>query len=316
MADPVDALAGQLAGMGIADPPAAVRAADAAVVAFVPQGAAARRQSFADKLGAAAAGAEAKAAEAARLAEASAAETAAAAGRALDKAKGFAGDAVGIARGVWGFISSASSAVAGAATVGVARTAAAVLQAPGHAVKLVVKIAAGGGTMVFAGAVIADLARGGGSGILMYANECVAQIAGSAEDPDVRAWVLAVLIHEMATKGVVSTKLLTNLKDLFTPEASGGRRRKRRGGSEEDDLEECFAKAIAVGMIVKGKELETLKGSAEPSGDKGTTTPTSTPPRGGRRTRRHRRHRPSAPTRKARRTSYGGRKHYTRPRRG
>jgi hypothetical protein len=39
-------------------------------------------------------------------------------------------------------------------------------------------------------------------------------------------------------------------------------------------------------------------------------------PQGGRRTRRHRRHRPSAPTRKARRTSYGGRKHYTRPRRG
>jgi hypothetical protein len=36
----------------------------------------------------------------------------------------------------------------------------------------------------------------------------------------------------------------------------------------------------------------------------------------GRRTRRHRRHRPSAPTRKARRSSYGGRKHYTRPRRG
>jgi len=315
MADPVDALAGQLAGMGIADPPAAVRDADAAVVAFVPQGAAARRRSFADKLGAAAAGAEAKAAAAAAAAEASAAETAAAAGRALDKAKGFAGDAVGIARGVWGFISSASSAVAGAATVGVARTAAAVLQAPGHAVKLVAKIAVAGGGAAFAGAVIADLARGGGSGILMYANECVAQIAGSAEDPDVRAWVLAVLIHEMATKGVVSTKLLTNLKDLFTPEASGGRRRKRRGGSEEDDLEECFAKAIAVGMIVKGKELETLKGSAEPSGDE-DTTPANTPPRGGRRTRRHRRHRPSAPTRKARRTSYGGRKHYTRPRRG
>ena len=37
---------------------------------------------------------------------------------------------------------------------------------------------------------------------------------------------------------------------------------------------------------------------------------------GRRRTRRHRRHRPSAPTRKGRRTSYGGRKHYTRPRRG
>lgn len=37
---------------------------------------------------------------------------------------------------------------------------------------------------------------------------------------------------------------------------------------------------------------------------------------GRRRTRRHRRHRPSAPTRKGRRTSYGGRKRYTRPRRG
>ena len=37
---------------------------------------------------------------------------------------------------------------------------------------------------------------------------------------------------------------------------------------------------------------------------------------GRRRTRRRHRHRPSAPTRKGRRSSYGGRKHYTRPRRG
>ena len=45
--------------------------------------------------------------------------------------------------------------------------------------------------------------------------------------------------------------------------------------------------------------------------------PGTEPDEGGRRrTRRHRRHRPSAPTRKGRRTSYGGRKRYTRPRRG
>lgn len=47
------------------------------------------------------------------------------------------------------------------------------------------------------------------------------------------------------------------------------------------------------------------------------TGPDDAPTSGGRRrTRRHRRHRPSAPTRKARRSSYGGRKRYTRPRRG
>jgi len=45
-------------------------------------------------------------------------------------------------------------------------------------------------------------------------------------------------------------------------------------------------------------------------------TEPESPRAGRRRTRRHRRHRPSAPTRKARRSSYGGRKHYTRPRRG
>ena len=42
----------------------------------------------------------------------------------------------------------------------------------------------------------------------------------------------------------------------------------------------------------------------------------SPPRRGGRRTRRRRRHRLSGPTRKGRRTSYGGRKRYTRQRRG
>ena len=307
MADPVDALAGQLAGMGIADPPAAVRDADAAVVAFVRAG---RRPSFAAAAAKVAADRTAAAAAAANEAERDAREAAAA-------AVGLAGNAVTVIKKVWGTVSSAGIAVSNAAASASAHAFAAALETPGHVVTLLAKIAAGGGTMVFAGAVIADLSHGENSGILMYANECLAQIAGSAEDPDVRAWVLAVLIHEMATKSAVSTALLARLKDLFTPGADGGRRRKRRGGGDKEIID-CMATAIAVGMYVgKNKEFDFAKeGSATGDDEEGDPGTYATPPRGGRRTRRHRRHRPSAPTRKGRRTSYGGRKHYTRPRRG
>ena len=92
------------------------------------------------------------------------------------------------------------------------------------------------------------------------------------------------------------------------------------------------ALSAALRMLKKGDEEPAVEAISENAAQAAAAAPAEAPAPapapaadddrppgtegGRRRTRRHRRHRPSAPTRKARRSSYGGRKHYTRPRRG
>ena len=146
-----------------------------------------------------------------------------------------------------------------------------------------------------------------------------------------------------AEKKRYEEELLASIEALEV-DSAGGRRRKRRGGGgfEEvdkmvDELlekmkdvnwEEEFVKVdeeLKLGLAsfapsAKGlaSRRESMSDAAPPGSAKSMGSQASSDPTGGRRrtTRRHRRHRLSAPTRKARRTSYGGRKRYTHPRRG
>ena len=72
----------------------------------------------------------------------------------------------------------------------------------------------------------------------------------------------------------------------------------------------------ALGVEVKQKMAERAPGARAPKREGDEEEARMAADKGGRRTRRRHRRRPSAPTRKGRRSSYGGRKHYTRPRRG
>lgn len=84
-----------------------------------------------------------------------------------------------------------------------------------------------------------------------------------------------------------------------------------KGGEEEPAVEAIRENAAEAAAAAPAPS----NAAAAPAGSADDEVPPGTGG-GRRRTRRHRRHRPSAPTRKGRRTSYGGRKHYTRPRRG
>lgn len=303
-----DEIIAALSAMNIADPPAVIQAAAAAVA---PTAATKRRQSFA-----AVASSLGEAQAEAASARAAAAEEAI--GRAKAAAATMAGSGAALIKSTWDAVSNITIASVGAAASAGGYTLAAALEAPGNAVKVVAKLAAMGGGAAAVGAVFADLSHGQSSVILLFADGCVRQIAGAADDVDVRAWVFAVLLHELATKGKVSSAALKNLRDLFTPAPGVGGRRKRRGGVEPDtDFEKCLASAIAAGTYVKEIMKEIMKENPkenpmkeytfrvsgipfkEPAKFDSADEPTS-PSMGGRRTRRRRhRRRLSAPTRKA-----------------
>lgn len=143
-----------------------------------------------------------------------------------------------------------------------------------------------------------------------------------------------------AEKERYEKELLASIEALDV-DSAGGRRRKRRGGGgfEEVDkmVDELLEKMetvnwkgefeevdeeLKLGFAPSAKGLASRRQSmsdAAPPGSADSMRSQASNPNGGRRrtTRRHhRRHRLSAPTRKARRTSYGGRKRYTHPRRG
>lgn len=139
------------------------------------------------------------------------------------------------------------------------------------------------GTLFFAAAYYASRAKGGDVMALMQADAKAAQ--GLAEGA-------------AATVAKATTDFYEDLVSLAGAEA------------EKNNLARDLR---ALGAEVKKKMAERAPGARAPQrGD----VEQAMAAEGGRRTRRHRRHRPSAPTRKARRSSYGGRKHYTRPRRG
>jgi hypothetical protein len=145
------------------------------------------------------------------------------------------------------------------------------------------------GTLFFAAAYYASRAKGGDVMALMKADAKAAQglVAGAG-----------------ATVAKATTDFYEDLVSLAGAEA------------EKNNLARDLR---ALGAEVKKKMAERAPGARAPplpqrEGDEEEAKMAAE--KGGRRTRRHRRHRPSAPTRKGRRTSYGGRKHYTRPRRG
>lgn len=86
-----------------------------------------------------------------------------------------------------------------------------------------------------------------------------------------------------------------------------------KGGEDEPAVEAISENAAEAAAAAPAQAPSNA--AAAPPGSADEDRPPGTEG-GRRRTRRHRRHRPSAPTRKGRRTSYGGRKRYTRPRRG
>lgn len=143
-----------------------------------------------------------------------------------------------------------------------------------------------------------------------------------------------------AEKERYEKELLASIEALDV-DSAGGRRRKRRGGGgfEEVDkmVDELLEKMetvnwkgefeevdeeLKLGFAPSAKGLASRRQSmsdAAPPGSADSMRSQASNPNGGRRrtTRRHhRRHRLSAPTRKARRTSYGGHRRYTHPRRG
>ena len=142
------------------------------------------------------------------------------------------------------------------------------------------------GTLFFAAAYYASRAKGGSVMALMQADAKAAQglVAGAA-----------------ATVAKATTDFYEDLVSLAGAEAG------------KNNLASDLRK---LGADIKQKMAERGDGARAPVRPGDEEEAKMAAEKGGRRTRRHRRHRPSAPTRKARRSSYGGRKHYTRPRRG
>jgi len=145
------------------------------------------------------------------------------------------------------------------------------------------------GTLFFAAAYYASRAKGGSVMALMQADAKAAR--GLAEGA-------------AATVAKATTDFYEDLVSLAGAEA------------EKNNLARDLRE---LGAEVKRKMAQQAPGARAPplpprEGDEEEAKMAAE--KGGRRTRRHRRHRPSAPTRKARRTSYGGRKRYTRPQRG
>ena len=143
------------------------------------------------------------------------------------------------------------------------------------------------GTLFFAAAYYASRAKGGDVMALMKADATAAQggVATAA-----------------AAVAKATTDFYNDLISLAGAEA------------EKNNLASDLR---ALGAEVKRKMAERAVGARAPQRP-GDVEEAGRPaaPRGGRRTRRRRRHRPSAPTRKGRRSSYGGRKRYSRPMRG
>ena len=148
---------------------------------------------------------------------------------------------------------------------------------------------------------------------------------GAVMDYPVGTLFFAAAYYASRAKGGSVMKLIQ--EDAAAAKAAGGAAAKMAGDAMTGFIGDIMSLAAAESAASKAEIQSALESLHVELGRKmaergpGARAP-SRPGDGasssvaGRRTRRHRRHRPSAPTRKARRTSYGGRKHYTRPRRG